>query len=248
MNWIEALRRAIGLGRSSPSLSEARSKMRINASIPLTLALPQGAQVEGRSTNLNSRGLTVEIPTPLRRGQKVDVVFRATAARPARQDLRVTAQVIWSRRKADNMQVDAGLAFVSFGTHRADDILAFLRQELAVPILDDKQKRKFRRVNADWTVSFSTPGNEPLEGRLRDVSPCGLLFTSPSALLLWSELSIVLKPLADGPSLRAQGFVRRCSRLEGEDGWEIACPLLEMTEPDRQSLIGHIERHLRSHR
>ncbi|MHB2020267.1 MAG: PilZ domain-containing protein [Candidatus Xenobia bacterium] len=134
---------------------------------------------------------------------------------------------------------------MEFGRHRPADILTFLRQELPNAGPDDKQRRQSQRLICRWAVTFEASGSKKYSGVVRDISRRGVLMLTRDPLSLWSELRIWIQLDDNLPPLEAHGVVRRCNKVYGEDWWEVASPLLEVSPDDRRRLEAVIEARLK---
>ncbi|HEY4001737.1 MAG TPA: PilZ domain-containing protein [Candidatus Xenobia bacterium] len=238
MSWFDTLLAALGLNGAG-ALNEDRQRMRIHCDLPAVIGWAGGPTIQGRTLNVNSRGVTVLTPVALRKEQALEVVLHGKRG----GQLRLPARAIWCRRKSDSEDHEAGVEFEDISGPARPDVMTFLRQELAIPVLDDRQKRKFRRISANWPVEYAVSTLEHRQAQVKDVSPCGCLLLSRYPLLMYSDVTLSLRPDPASPPIRAHGIVHRCTRLEDE-WWEIACPLVSMSEADQARLVNAIEKHM----
>lgn len=241
MSWIETLRQALGLA-APPPLTDKRSRLRLSCALPVKLSV-DGKVVSGRTRDVNSQGATIRLAHPLKRGQPVEVMLLNSATPPAA--VRFQGRVVWSRREPEG-EAHVGLEFTGWEAHSAGEIMTWLRQELALPVLDDRQKRTFRRISTNWPADYAVPGREHRLAMVKDVSPTGCLLLSRYPLLMWTDISLNLRPDTVALPIQAQAVVRRCTRLPGADWWEIGCPFVEIRDGDRQRLVAAIEKQLQS--
>jgi hypothetical protein len=61
---------------------------------------------------------------------------------------------------------------------------------------------------------------------------------------MWSDITLSLRPDPAAPPIRAHAVVRRCTKMQNQDWWEIACPLVSISDGDQTRLVAAIEKHL----
>jgi hypothetical protein len=194
--------------------------------------------VEGRMLNASTKGLKVELPVSLRRGDGVDVHMRGYA--PGSQ-MRVQAEVVWCKRSPTGATWQAGLQLTAYGGHKPYEVLTLVRPPGSPP-LDDRQKRRSQRLSCRWPVRCTTGSGMVLLCVARDISRHGILLEVPQAMEPHTGFNLRIEIDDETRAIEAHGVARRV--IASGSLWQVASPLLDMSVEDRRLLEAAILRRL----
>ncbi len=252
MKWADALRVSLGLGDRRLTLAEERQAVRVPCSVPVAVRTAPLNVLHGHMVDVSASGMRLDLPQSIGSARKLDILLRGRGG-PGPvpggvrllRELHVQGDVVWTRRERENNSYQVGVRAHTLRGSGGEEMVAFLRSELAVNVFEDEQRRQFRRFHVPWRLEILAGSAAGVRGSIRDISVCGLLFVTGQPYQVNQVVTCVI--LADTASVRihAQAVVRRCVMESHQLGWEMAVAFTHISDRDRNELAEALQRYLR---
>ncbi|MHB2017685.1 MAG: PilZ domain-containing protein [Candidatus Xenobia bacterium] len=246
MKWAEAIKKSLGIGNRRLELFEERTAARVPCHLDALVVLPNHTDLSGHVFDVSTRGFRLDLPQPVPLRQRMGIVLKGGSKdKRIRPELHLQATALWCHRSKDR-HWEAGFESVLVGHEDTSAILQFLRRELALPMLDDRQRRRARRIAVPWLADYTVQGQKK-RGLVKDVGLFGVQLVTPQPLLLNHEFDVEMIPEHGLTPVKARVVVRRCSPDDQHEGWSVACAFAEISARDQTALTDALKRHLQHH-
>ena len=246
MKWAEAIKKSLGMGNRRLELVEERTAARLPCHLDASVVLPNHTELNCHLIDLSTRGFRIELPQPVPLRQRMGIVLKGgSREKKIRPELHLQGAALWCRRSKDR-HWEAGFESVMVGHDDASAILQFLRMELALPLLDDAQRRRARRIPVPWLADFTVNGQKK-RGIVKDAGLFGVQLVTPQPLPLNHEFEVELMTEPGYANVKATAVVRRCAPDSHHEGWSVACAFATISPRDQSTLTDALKRHLLRH-
>ncbi|MHB2017686.1 MAG: PilZ domain-containing protein [Candidatus Xenobia bacterium] len=238
MEWLQALKSALGGGRQKRELNEGRTSYRVSANLPATIVMPDASATVGTVVNFSGRGLMVVVPASFRRDSTVVVTVRGRqplGARGPAPMLTVRARVIWCKRGRSGSDFEAGLEYLQFQDMRMTDVVDFFRRQLRLDLMDTAQKRKTLRIRRRFEMTVQVKDGAPKPGFVRDLTLTGVRFATRERLSEGLPVHLEIDLQDKQQTLSIDATVGRCDKIPKEDWYDVAVPFT-LSDTDHERL------------